>query len=93
MTDRYRTVERMSRSGLDRALWTVCRDQNAADLFLLEPDRALCTFDLTGSERTALVKRDRRWLLQVGANPFLVYSFLVGLAAGGAGIQQEPSVS
>ncbi|HWH95282.1 MAG TPA: hypothetical protein VNT03_15585 [Baekduia sp.] len=65
----------MSKYGLDKALWTCIRNRDAMRELTEGPEQFIQRFDLSESERRALVEGDVRGLYASAAIPFLIYQF------------------
>jgi protocatechuate 4,5-dioxygenase alpha chain len=72
----------MSRYGLDKILWTYARDPEFRRAFDQDAAAATAGGTLTEDERTALLTRDARAIFELGAHPFLLYSFAIAANGG-----------
>lgn len=72
----------MTRYALDKALWNYARDGQFKAAFDADPAGSLAGRELSDAERAALVARDTRAIFQLGAHPFLLYSFAIATNGG-----------
>lgn len=72
----------MSRYALDKALWCYARQDAFRRAFDADAKAALGDWELTSAERAALVARDARAIFELGAHPFLLYSFSIAANGG-----------
>lgn len=72
----------MSRYALDKVLWTYARQENFRRAFDSDACAALADWELTEPERGALVSRNARAIFELGAHPFLLYSFSIAANGG-----------
>ena len=72
----------MTRYALDKVLWNYARDPEFKAAFDADPAAAIADRELTGDERAALGARDARAIFQLGAHPFLLYSFSITANGG-----------
>lgn len=67
----------MTRYAVDKVLWKAAKDPEFGSAFFQDPATSVQGFELDPAEHTALVEQDIRALFQLGAHPFLLYSFAV----------------
>ena len=72
----------MSRYAVNKVLWQVARDDEAAARYLDSPESVLAGGRLTDIERRQLLDRDIPGLFAVGAHPFLLYTFMIKVSGG-----------
>jgi protocatechuate 4,5-dioxygenase alpha chain len=72
----------MSRYALDKVLWTYAREPDFRARFDADAGAAVAGRGLSGPERAALERRDFRAILELGAHPFLLYSFAIAANGG-----------
>lgn len=72
----------MTRYALDKVLWNYARDPEFKARFDADPASAIDGLELSGTERAALASRDVRSIFQLGAHPFLLYSFAIASDGG-----------
>lgn len=72
----------MSRYMLDKALWRYARENDFRSRWQSDPASVLGDFDLTQEERSALESGGLRNIFQLGAHPFLIYSFAIARNGG-----------
>ena len=72
----------MSRSAVNRVLWEVARDRDAAKSLVDDPEAFLARRDLDDDERADLAGQDIRALFGRGVHPFLLYNFALRLSGG-----------
>lgn len=72
----------MSRYALDKVLWTYAREADFRARFDAGADAAVAGRGLSGPELEALARRDFRAILELGAHPFLLYSFAIAANGG-----------
>lgn len=72
----------MSRYHVNKVLWQVAKQPGAKAAFEADPAAYLRGRELTKPEHEALAGADIRALFQLGAHPFLLYSFALVLAGG-----------
>lgn len=72
----------MSRYALDKVLWNYAREPQFKAGFDADPRFSIADRDLSEAERAALCGRDFRAIFQLGAHPFLLYSFAITANGG-----------
>lgn len=72
----------MSRYGVNKALWTVARDDAQAAIYMETPEAFLADFSLTDEEHRQLLERDFAVLFADGAHPFLLFTFRIKISGG-----------
>lgn len=72
----------MSRYAVNKALWTVGRDDAQAAIYMDKPETFLADYSLTPTEHRQLMERDYAGMFTDGAHPFLLYTFRIKLAGG-----------
>ena len=72
----------MSRYGVNKALWTVARDDAQAAIYMETPEQFLTGLSLTETERTQLLERDFGGMFAAGAHPFLLFTFRIKISGG-----------
>lgn len=72
----------MSRYALDKVLWTYARQPDFKAAFDADPASAISGKELDPAETAALIARDYRAIFQLGAHPFLLYSFAIAANGG-----------
>lgn len=72
----------MSRYAVNKVLWQVARDDDAAAIYLATPARFLAGRSLTEEEHRQLLERDLAGLFAAGAHPFLLYTFNIKVSGG-----------
>lgn len=72
----------MTRYALDKVLWTYAREPRFKAAFDADPAAAIEGGELSGAERAALAGRDARAMFELGAHPFLLYSFAIAANGG-----------
>lgn len=72
----------MSRYALDKVLWNYAREPEFKARLDADPRFAIADRDLSDAERAALCERDFRAIFQLGAHPFLLYSFAIAANGG-----------
>lgn len=72
----------MTRYALDKVLWTYARERDFKVAFDADPAAAIAGRELSADERAALAARDMRKIFQLGAHPFLLYSFAIASNGG-----------
>lgn len=72
----------MTRYAVDKVLWNYAREPEFKTAFDADPAAAIADHELSGAERAALTARDLREVFQLGAHPFLLYSFAIASNGG-----------
>lgn len=72
----------MSRYAVNKVLWQVARDEDAAAAYLASPETFLAGRALTDEEFRQLCDRDFAALFAAGTHPFLMYTFNLKIAGG-----------
>jgi hypothetical protein len=72
----------MSRYDLDKALWNYAREPDFKAQFDADAASAVAARSLSDAERSALTRRDIRAIFELGAHPFLLYSFAIASNGG-----------
>lgn len=72
----------MTRYAVDKVLWEVAKNPEIAKVFFTNPDATIKDRELTEQEKSALVSTDLRAIFQLGAHPFLLYSFAIAANGG-----------
>lgn len=72
----------MTRYALDKVLWNYAREPRFKAAFDVDPVTAIAGRELAEAERVALAARDLRAIFQLGAHPFLLYSFAIASNGG-----------
>ncbi|MQB45940.1 MULTISPECIES: hypothetical protein [Rhizobium] len=72
----------MSRYELDKALWNYAREPDFKSRFDADAASAVAKRSLSDAERSALTGRDIRAIFELGAHPFLLYSFAIASNGG-----------
>ncbi|MDO6966365.1 hypothetical protein [Rhizobium alvei] len=67
----------MTRYAVDKILWTYGRDADYRAAFDRDAAATIAEAELETDERAALAAADIRAIFQLGAHPFLVYSFAI----------------
>lgn len=67
----------MTRYAVDKVLWKAAKDPEFGAAFFADPETNVEGFELDPAERVALVDQDIRALFELGAHPFLIYSFAI----------------
>ena len=70
----------MSRYAVNKVLWQVARDDDAAARYMDAPEAFLAGRPLTEVEHRQLVERDLAGMFAAGAHPFLLYTFNIKVA-------------
>jgi protocatechuate 4,5-dioxygenase alpha chain len=72
----------MTRYALDKVLWNYAREPQFKAAFDADPAAAVAGRELSEAECSALSARDLRAIFQLGAHPFLLYSFAIASNGG-----------
>lgn len=72
----------MTRYWLDKALWTYARDPAFKSSLDTDAIKALAPYELSPDEHAALASGDIRKIFQLGAHPFLCYSYAIARNGG-----------
>lgn len=72
----------MSRYALDKVLWSYARQEAFRGSFDADAAATIGDWELSEAERTALVSRNARAIFELGAHPFLLYSFSIAANGG-----------
>lgn len=72
----------MTRYALDKVLWNYAREPQFKTAFDADTAGAIADRELSDDERAALVARDPRVIFELGAHPFLLYSFAIAANGG-----------
>lgn len=72
----------MTRYALDKVLWNYAREPQFKTAFDTDPAAAIADRELSETERAVLSARDLRAIFQLGAHPFLLYSFAIAVNGG-----------
>lgn len=65
----------MSLEGVEKALYDLNLSRRTRESFGSSPEDFVARYVLTGEQRQLLVSRDVRGLIELGANPMLVWGF------------------
>lgn len=72
----------MSRYQVDKLLRKIARDELARAEFLKDPENFVRSFELTDTEREALIEKDFYTLYSLGAHSFLLFAFVMSVFPG-----------
>ena len=72
----------MSRYAVNKVLWQVARDDDAAAAYMATPERFLSGRSLSADEYRQLLDRNLAALFAAGAHPFLLYTFNIKVSGG-----------
>lgn len=72
----------MSRYAVNKALWTIARDDTQAAIYMEMPEAFLAGFSLTDEENRQLLERDFAAMFEAGAHPFLLFTFRIKISGG-----------
>jgi len=72
----------MTRYAVDKVLWKVAKDREYGAAYFANPARSLEGFELETAEYDALLGQNIRALFEVGAHPFLLYSYAIAKNKG-----------
>jgi hypothetical protein len=72
----------MSRYAVNKALWTVSREDAQAAIYKESPEKFLADFSLTKEEHRQLLERDFGAMFAAGAHPFLLFTFRIKISGG-----------
>lgn len=67
----------MTRYAVDKILWEVAKKPNFGKAFLADPTATIRDYELTETEYKALISKDLRTIFNLGAHPFLLFSFAI----------------
>ncbi|MGH1415841.1 MAG: hypothetical protein ACRBB0_20310 [Pelagimonas sp.] len=67
----------MTRYAVDKVLWKVAKDPEFGVAYFKDPAASIEGFELDKIEHDALVEQNIRSLFELGAHPFLLYSYAI----------------
>jgi hypothetical protein len=72
----------MTRYAVDKVLWKVAKDPEFGAAYFTDPAGSIEGFELETPEYDALQAQNIRALFEVGAHPFLLYSYAIAKNKG-----------
>ncbi len=72
----------MTRYAVDKVLWKVAKDPDFGAAFFEDSAASIQGYELDTAEYDALIGQNIRAMFQLGAHPFLLYSFAIARNGG-----------
>lgn len=72
----------MTKYAVNKILWQVAKEPGFGECFFEDPEQTIKDYELNDVERSSIISTDLRNIFQLGAHPFLLYSFAIAKNKG-----------